>query len=305
MKRKFQKLHIGLRTLKTTAAIIIAMVIVDALGTTDSKLIFAMMGAMAAVQPTFKESLEACLSQVVGVIFGAVCGIALSALPLPALLEIAIGIVLVITLYNLLQFRYSPSLPCFVVVLFCTTPDIQPLAYAAGRVWDTTIGLAVGVVINMLVFPYDNSQKICDIAFSLDEELLLFLEELFDGDENIPDVVKMQREIKRLEMQLQVFSNQKLLLGLRKQSRQLAAFREYEAKASELVAQMQVLCSMGKPGRLNEENRQRLAACGAVIRDPRPLDSVLERDVVTNYHVTQLLTLRRELLNVLKKQEGD
>ena len=43
--------------------------------------VFAMLGAMAAVQPTFKESLEACISQIVGVIFGALAGVLLLRLP--------------------------------------------------------------------------------------------------------------------------------------------------------------------------------------------------------------------------------
>ena len=54
MRKKRLRIHIGLRTLKTAAAVILAMVVVDAYGTTPSKLIFAMLGAMAAVQPSFK-----------------------------------------------------------------------------------------------------------------------------------------------------------------------------------------------------------------------------------------------------------
>ena len=36
-----------------------------------------MLGAMAAVQPTFKESVESCLTQIVGVLFGALASIVL------------------------------------------------------------------------------------------------------------------------------------------------------------------------------------------------------------------------------------
>lgn len=301
MKYKFKKFHIGLRTIKTTVAVVIAMVVTEALGTTDSKLIFAMLGAMAAVQPTFKESVESCLSQIVGVIFGAVCGILLLATKLPPFVVTAIGIVLVITLYNVLQIRYSPSLPCFIVVLLSITPDTHPVLYAAGRIWDTAIGLAIGMIINMLVFPYDNSRKIRDTVRSLDQTLISFLEDMFDGDEVLPDIIQMQKSIDMLENQLNVFSNQKLLLRLRQQHRELESFRACEQKARALIAQMEVLCAMGRPGRLNEENRRRLASCGAQIRDERPLDSVKERDVVTNYHVAQILTLRRELLDVLQK----
>ena len=74
MFKKLAKVHIGLRTIKTTVAIVIAMVIVDSYGASASKLIFAMLGAMAAVQPTFRDSLDSCYAQIVGVLFGAAAG---------------------------------------------------------------------------------------------------------------------------------------------------------------------------------------------------------------------------------------
>lgn len=301
MKRPNIKIHIGLRTVKTAAAVIIAMLIVDALGTTASKLIFAMLGAMAAVQPTFKESLESCLAQIIGVVFGALAGIVLLALHLPPLLMTGIGIILVITLYNALHIRFSPSLPCFIVVMLSTTPDTAPLSYAAGRVWDTAIGLGVGMLINMLIFPYDNSRQIRQTAESLDKELILFLEDMFDGDEVLPNLKEMHRTIDTLAQQLKIFGNQKLLMRLRRQQEELDNYNLYQLKARALVAQMEVLCAMGRPGRLNEENRRRLKACGAEIKDDRVLDSVTERDVVTNYHINQILTFRRELLDYLRR----
>ena len=61
MRQRIPLPHIGLRTTKTTAAIILSMALVHFYGTTDSKYIFAMLGAMAAMEHTFQESLEACL----------------------------------------------------------------------------------------------------------------------------------------------------------------------------------------------------------------------------------------------------
>ena len=301
MLKKWVRLRIGLRTVKTAAAVILSMLLVDRLGTSDSRLIFAMLGAMAAVQPTFKESLASCLTQIVGVLFGAVAGLQLRLLPGPDLIAVGIGIVLVITLYNSLRIPYSPSLPCFVVVMVCVTPDVHPIVYASERIWETAIGLAVGMAINTLVFPYDNSRRIRATAEGLDKVLIAFLEELFDGDDILPDAKAMRRTIDDLNRELQLFSNQKLILHLRRQKEELETFRLCEDKARELVARMEVLSQMGRPGRLDAENRRRLAACGATIRDQRPLDSVLERDVVTNYHVRQILKLRRELLDVLAR----
>ena len=297
------KIHIGLRTLKTTAAIAISMVIVDHFGTSSSKLIFAMLGAMAAVQPTFKESWDSCLAQIVGVLFGALVSLVLLMLPVSPLVATAIGMILVITLYNTFHIRYSPSLPCFIVVMMCTEAGIQPLAYAAERIWDTAIGLSVGMLINMLVFPYDNSRQIRATVESLDRELIRFLEDMFDGDDDLPDADVMSRKVDAMYRQMQIFSNQKLLLHLRRQQEKQETFRRCQHKARELLARMEVLSQMGHPGRLSDENRKALESCGATIRDPRPLDSVMERDVVTNYHIRQILRLRRELLDALKKAE--
>lgn len=301
MAEKRFRFHIGLRTVKTAAAVIIAMLIVDMLGATTSKLIFAMLGAMAAVQPTFRESLESCLTQIIGVLFGAVMALVLKILPLHPLVVSGIGIVLVITLYNSIRIRFSPGLACLIVVTLCYDTGTQPILYALGRIWDTAIGLGVGMIINTLVFPYDNSKQIRELVRSLDQEVIAFLEDMFDGDEVLPDAETPSETISAMEGQMNIFANQILLMRLSRQKAEIERFRICEGKARELLARMEVLSHMGRPGRLDDENRRRLAACGAEIRDERPLDSVLERDVVTNYHVRQILRLRRELLDALEK----
>lgn len=300
MIKKRLRIHIGLRTLKTVAAVILAMIIVDAYGATTSKLFFAMLGAMAAVQPTFRESVESCLTQIVGVLFGALIGIALLALKLPPLVTTGIGIVVVITLYNAFGIRFSPSLPCMIVVTLCTTEVPSPIAYALTRVWDTAIGLGVGMAVNTLVFPYDNSRQLRALAESLDQEVIRFLEDMFDGDDVLPDGAAMTQTIDTMARQLKIFGNQKLVLRLRRQQEELELFRTCEGKGREMLARMEILSRMGRPGRLNEENRCRLKASGAEIRDTRPLKNPQERDMVTNYHVRQILGLRVDLLEALK-----
>lgn len=298
--KKHFRIHIGLRTLKSAVAAILSMVIVNAFGTTDSRLIFAMLGAMAAMQTTFKDSLESSLTQIVGVLFGAVVSMGLLLIPIHPLIIAGIGIILVITLYNTLGIRFSPVLPCLIVVIMCTSGDVQPIYYAMGRIWDTAIGLAVGMAINTLVFPYDNSRQIRQTVISLDKELITFMEELFDGDKVIPDADSMSRKVDEMRNQLKIFERQKLFWRKRSQRADIADFRLCEKKARELAARMEVLCHMERPGRLSEESRQQLEALGATITDMRPLDSVTEQDVVTNYHIRQILAIRRQLLEVLE-----
>ena len=227
-------------------------------------------------------------------------GVVLNALPTEPLVSVLIGTILIIALYNMFYPSASPSLPCFILVMTCTDADMAPISYALGRIWDTAIGLGVGILINMLVFPYDNRQKIRAAVDRLDKDLLLFLEDMFDGDTHLPDADAMNASIADLKRHLSIFANQKLLLHLRQQKQELERYRVCERIARELVSHLEVLAQMERPGRLNQENRRRLAACGAEVRDQRELDSVMEADVVTNFHVSRILSIRRELLETLE-----
>lgn len=295
------QVHIGLRTVKTAVAVIIAMLIVDNHGVSSSRLVFAMLGVMAAVQPTFRESLDACFGQIISVVIGSVFGVLLLHLPISHFLACGIGVLIVITVFNSMRLRYIPNIACLVLVLICTSPDIVPRIYALERMWDTAIGLAVGFVFNTLVLPYNNSKKIVKLIEGLERELIWFLEHLFDNDDVIPEAEVMMQKIDYMAQQLSIFSKQKLVLHLRRQKKELETYRICERKARELLARMEVLSQMNRPGRLTEENRHRLAAAGAEIRDTRVLDCVQERDVVTNYHVAQILSIRHELMEALRQ----
>ncbi|MBR5230904.1 MAG: FUSC family protein [Clostridia bacterium] len=296
MQKIYSRFHIGLRTVKTVIAVVLSMVIVDSYGTTDSKLVFAMLGAMAAMQPTFKDSLESCLTQIVGVLFGGVMGALLRMLPVPQLAATALGLMLVIVLYNALRIRFSPSLPCFIVVMVCITPSVAPMQYAFGRVWDSAIGLAVGMLINTLVFPYDNSRMIRKTVENLDRELLRFMEKMAGYNAVLPDVSAMEKYMSDLTSQLNIFSRQKFFTRARWQSGKLAELRRCESYARELIAHLEVLSVMKKAGALNEENREKLKAIGTLVCESSESVSA-EADLITNYHVSQILRLRQELLS--------
>lgn len=299
MKLTLEKIHIGRRTIKTVAAVVIAMLAAEYFGTTSSRLIFAMMGAMEAVRPTFKESVEAVLSQFIGIVVGALAAVLLHTLPIPYIISAGIGILIVIVFYNMLKLPYSPSLACFIVVMVCTTSDVHPLLYALGRIWDSAIGLAVGMLINVLVFPYDNSKKIREAVQNLDRELIIFLEDIFDGDGRLPDAELMEEKLNDIAYQLSIFANQVLPFHKARQKEKLKLFRMCEGRARRLVSHLEVLCAMDVPGQLNDENLTKLRAGGANIAEQPELTEWTDKDTITNYHVAQILTLRKELLSII------
>ena len=72
MLQNYKRLRIGSRTIKTALAVILSLIVVSMYGTTTSKMIFAMLGAMNAMETTFRKSLESCMTQIVGMICGVV-----------------------------------------------------------------------------------------------------------------------------------------------------------------------------------------------------------------------------------------
>lgn len=305
MKINYKRIHIGRRTFKTAIAVIISLIIVSMFGTTSStsRMVFAMLGAMCAMENTFKQSLEACMTQIIGMLLGAVVAAVVSFLPIPSLLMVGIGVVSIIVVYNVLGIHFSPNLPCLVVVMSCMNADVYPFEYALGRLWDTAIGLAVGMIINVLVLPYDNSLKIRQAVEYLEKEVIVFLEDMFDGDKEYPDTAKMRKTIDDMASQLGIYSKQWLPFSVKNDQKKLEVFLQCESMARELMAQMEVLHQMKAPGRLDPDIRRRLEENGADIRDRRIIIRYEEEDIITNYHVGQILDLRDKLMKTIKQDE--
>lgn len=293
------KVKLGLRTVKTAVAVVISLALAELFGRSDGKLIFAVLGVMAAVQPTFKESWESCLTQVLGVILGAITGLLLHLIPISPAITSGAGVLLVIVTYNSLGIRFSPGLACIIVVTICTDAGVHPTDYALDRIWDTAIGLVVGMVINTLVFPYDNSRQIRSAVHSLEKEVMLFLGDMFDGDNKLPTADASLERIQQIARELEIFSNQRMPYRRQRHAQQLAAFRKCIDDGNQLLAHMKVLSHIGEPGHLNQENYLCLMDWGVEI--PVPGEPV---DPVVNYHVAQILKLRQGLLDALATQDG-
>ena len=221
MRLRSWKSPVGPRILKTALAVTLALAVVEHYGASPAKVVFATIGAMSAVGPTFTASLLACLTQICGVAVGGLLALTMIALQIPPVIGVGVGIVGILTGYQYFRLKLVPVLPCLVLVNACLNPAVEAAPYAVGRLWDTAIGLAIGMVVNMLIFPYDNSRKIRRTMEGLDRDLILFLEDLFDGDEHLPEAEALARKVDALEGQLLLFSQQRLLLHRARQKREL------------------------------------------------------------------------------------
>lgn len=297
---KKTRIPIGLRTIKTAVAVTVSILLVEQYGTSADELIFGVMGAFAAMEPTFKGSLRGCFAQFSGVLMGVLLSLTMRALAVSGAVAAGIGIVLVIACYQILRLRASPVLPCLILVTICTNPSLAAVLYGLERLWNTALGMGAGMVINMLIFPYDNGKKLQQIMDSLDDELIRFLEDQFDGDEHMPDPEGMERKLDALEAGLTVFSDQRMLIHPRRHRRLIARYQTCETTVRALLREVEVLHSIKHPARLNRTNRAALLALGARLPEAQEDNRFTVEDLVVNYHVGRTLELREQLKHELK-----
>jgi len=297
--KRIKRIRVGLRTLKTAAAVFLAMTLANVVGMTSSRLIFAMLGAIAVMEPSIKESIEACLTQLVGLTSGAIIGVLLILMHVPPLIASGIGIVIVITLYNIFGIRFSPALSCIIVVSLCAGGETQPVLAGVGRIWDTSIGFAVGLLINAFVFPYNNTKKTCAVFRDFDREVIAFLEDMFNGDMILPDTVRLSMNLSTLGAQMKLLYEQLPVLRGKKHRENYETLTQCQQLARQMVGYMQVVCRMERVGILNEENQKTLIAHGANICQEMGPCSLEESDIVMNYMLSHILNMQKQLRNKL------
>ena len=296
------RLPVGMRTIKTALAVVLALTVVEHYGASPAKVVFATIGAISAVGPTFTASLLACLTQICGVTVGVLLALLMMALQVHPMVAVGIGVILILAGYQYFHLKLVPVLPCLVLVNVCLNPAVEALSYSMGRIWDTAIGLAIGMAVNTLIFPYDNSLKIRQTMEGLDRDLVEFLEDMFDGDNHLPETKGLEKKIDALEGQLALFADQRLLRRKR-QKRELRHLERCEDIAQALLTELITLRNMECLGSLNEENRQALRALGAKVSDSCPLEPERVEHTVVNYHITRVLRLRQELKDKLSQRK--
>ena len=173
MKRFFDKLfgndlavdthyRIGMRVIKTIAAVTICLFIAYLFGSRDS-LPIAAIAALVTMQATNSETLRIGVFRVLGTIIGGVFGIltVLIVLVLPnyfdGIVIVVIPLMLLLNLYicNIMKMQDSCTISCVVTIIVAAhiitdTSFDETIIFTFVRLRDTLIGVIVATIINML-----------------------------------------------------------------------------------------------------------------------------------------------------------
>ena len=180
------KFRIGLRTVKTTLAVILSLFVASLFGELS---IFPALASISVMSRTFDEGLKECRNQAVGIFLGGVFGcVTATAFPNPPIWGIGLGILLIMVACASFNVVFSCSLSCAIFIVACMTEEHLVIPNTMIRLFHTAIGLIIGLLINYLIVPYNNSKKIYDLM----EELGLHV-----VDATCPFVKKIHRIVER------------------------------------------------------------------------------------------------------------
>ncbi|WBW98315.1 FUSC family protein [Oceanirhabdus sp. W0125-5] len=176
---------IGLRNIKTALAVVISVVILRIFS--SETYFFAPIAAIMTMQNTVYSSFRTGLNRMIGTTIGAVIAIIAVELSVNVMVNsilIFVGIILVIYLCNVLNFKQSVGIACIVFLMIILYADnIAPVEYGISRLLETFMGIIIALGVNFVVSPNESQKKMYEHYDKLKEQIdEIFKNIILNGD---------------------------------------------------------------------------------------------------------------------------
>lgn len=291
------KIHIGLRTFKTALAVTLALTV--AYLVKSSMPIFSAIGAISAMSRTLGDSFTACRNQLVGTVCGCVIGclflVTFHSMATPI---IGIGILIVIFIGTKLKIYFSIPLSCIVFVSICLYDAGSPIAYSLSRFFDTSIGLIIALLINILVKPYNNRRRISNMMIHFIQVLPEYLEERVI-DSHYPDLNPLSQNLRSLESEIEIFESQHFPRSPIRHEVSIY-LRGCHQLAHRIYDELNAICLMDSSGLPSKECYERMKNLGLTNKIPEKFsgENPSAEDTVLCYHLCNILDAYEYLLQM-------
>lgn len=186
-----KKIKIGMRTIKTTIAVITTIYISQLLNLQNPLL--AGIAALVTMQSDIINSLEEGKSRLLGTVFGAIVGLIFVVISPGNLILAGIGMILVIIVCNLMNWENSITIALIVFLGVMIEQDLgERVDYSINRTIDTLVGVVIATLINIFISPPDLEKRIISIFKTLLNECDKLVEDILH--ENIvPELSKLEK----------------------------------------------------------------------------------------------------------------
>ena len=206
-----KRFRVGQRAIKTAISVGLALALAMVLG--SSLPIFAAIGAISVMSRTWVDSLKESLNQIAGTFLGyLIACVFVTVLPNPTFFVwMALGVLCVISLCIGLKLNFAIPLASIVFADVCLYTGGDSIVYGFHRFTDTLVGLVVALLVNVVIRPYNNRQKIIN---TMDEIQKMFLPLLQSRvlEHRYPDLTPLTEKMTSLASELRIFEKQPVAL---------------------------------------------------------------------------------------------
>lgn len=164
-----KKYKIGMRTIKTGISVGLSLYIARMLKLNSPSLVG--IAAIVSMQSTVSESFTTGKNRMMGTFIGAFLGLILSYVLPTNYFFLSLGIILVIYIHNIFNWKQSLSLSTIVFMAIFLNKEGARLFYAVNRLLDTFIGIIVSMFVNYFIATPDSKSSFAYLKSNIYEVL--------------------------------------------------------------------------------------------------------------------------------------
>lgn len=280
------QLPLGLRTVKTALSVALSVLFVRLFSAENDAMFYAALGGLVAMDTTFRRSLQQGITQFFGVLLGTAVGyFAHDFLPTIPFWSVGLGVLLLIILCNGLKISYSITLSCIVFLSACSYGSDNLLHDAFVRIIYTALGLAVALLINVSIRPYNNKNRIIRLLKELQAQFPPLLHSIII-QERFPETQPLIDLLRQIDNEIALYRSQRFFHRKHNDEALVCGCRQLGER---MVAELEVICGMDTLGDLASDNATKLEALGISTEGLAPRKCTRRDTIVMNYHLEKLL----------------
>lgn len=292
MKTLTESHIIGMRTAKTMLAVFLALAVTYVLDRPYP--MYAAIATIIAMSSTVFNSIEQGKNRLIGTCLGAFIGYLCLLIDPDNPLLAALGVGIVIFICNTMQINKSIAISSMVFLsVFIGSQGSQLLYYTVNRLLDTSIGIIIAVLVNLLIYPPNLHKKIKEEEIEVKENITMVLTHIITCSEDHPCYLetletncrKLRDNIKAYEKEVKVST---------KKDEEVFSIRERVFLYWDIIENFKDIFKVGVFHKLDKENLRLTEELGLEVSQDR-FSEDKELEVVFNYHLTQALVAMREL----------
>lgn len=284
-----------MRTIKTGIAIFLVLLVSQILDINNP--LFAGIATLITMQSSVSGSWEAGKNRMLGTVLGAVIGLIFSTLAPNNPFVIGIGVVIIIYLCNLLDWKKAITISSIVFMAIMLNQDEgSRLNYSIFRTLDTFLGIIVGMIVNYFISPPDIEENMKSSFYQIIQESNIFIDGLIWEDQDIEleeiknELAILEKNYYRLkeEFELKICTDERY-----------AIFKNLFIIFEKLYIHLELMTILEDTSFINEENKKLLEK---KYNKRVPIEKEItdeKKHAVFNYHLKNSLTQLEKLESIL------